>query len=72
MPPKKRKTRNDSWLSISPSELPETNELHTNQDALSAILREQERGPNSDIRSITKMIDALLRQIWHEVTPFLH
>ena len=72
MPPKSRKTRHSSGpAASSPCELPDSKQLYTNKDILSAVRMEQQIGPESDIRSIAKKIEPTIRRKWEEVNPRL-
>ena len=72
MPPKSRKTRHSSGPASSPPcELPDSNQLYTTQDILSALRMEQSISPESDIRHIAKKLEPLIRRKWQEVNPCL-
>ena len=72
MPPKGRTTRHSSGpASCPPCELPDANQLYTNQDILSAIRMEQSTHPESDIRHIAMKLEPLIRRKWEEVNPCL-
>ena len=72
MPPKGRKTRNSSGpASCPPFELPDSNQLYTIQDILSALRMEQSISPDSDIRDIARKLEPMIRRKWEEVNPCL-
>ena len=72
MPPKGRTTRHSSGpASCPPCELPDANQLYTNQDILSALRMEQSTNPDSDTRDIAKKLEPLIRRKWQEVNPCL-
>ena len=72
MPPKSRKTRHSSGPASSPPcDLPDSNQLYTNQDILSALRMEQSISPKSDIRVVAKKLEPLIRRKWQEVNPCL-
>ena len=72
MPPKGRKTRHSSVPASSPPyQLPDSNQLYTNRDILSAVRMELQIAPDSDIRSVPKKIVPIIRRKWEEVNPCL-
>ena len=69
---KNRNTRKSSGpASFPPCFLPETNQLYTNQDILSAVRMEQSINSELDIRAIAKKLEPLVINKWKEVNPIL-
>ena len=72
MPPKGRKTRHSSGPASSPPcQLPDSNQLYTNRDIISAVRMEIQIAPESEIRNVAKKIEPIIRRKWEEVNPCL-